>query len=185
MWARSGNARQCCLADACLPALHVGVSWGQKCHTGVTGAKSPHCWLQQSSMRLSLEREALFTLENHSHLPSPLQEKVLTHVIIFFNLFIFYWRIIAFQYCVGFCYISTWISHRYTYISFFLNLPPIPSYPFRLLQSLGLSSLRHTANSHRLSILHMVVHIFPLLFFSCYNFDLFTLIPSHNRYQFH
>ena len=34
-----------------------------------------------------------------------------------------------------------------------------PSHPSRLLQSLGLSSLSHTANSHWLSILHMVVHI--------------------------
>ena len=46
-------------------------------------------------------------------------------------------------------------------------------------------SLSHTANSHWLSILHMVVHIFPLLLFSCYNFNLFTLIPSHNGYQFY
>jgi len=45
--------------------------------------ESPHSWLQQSSMRRSLEREAPFTPENHSHLHSPLQEKVLTHVIIF------------------------------------------------------------------------------------------------------
>ena len=26
----------------------------------------------------------------------------------------FNWRIIALQYCAGFCYTSTWISHRYT-----------------------------------------------------------------------
>ena len=25
---------------------------------------------------------------------------------------IFHWKIIAFQYCFGFCHISTWISHR-------------------------------------------------------------------------
>ena len=29
------------------------------------------------------------------------------------NVFIFNWRIIAWQYCVGFCHTSTWISHRY------------------------------------------------------------------------
>ena len=31
------------------------------------------------------------------------------------NLFVFIWRIIALQCCVGFCHISTWISHRYAY----------------------------------------------------------------------
>ena len=41
------------------------------------------------------------------------------------NLFIFYWRIIALQYFVVFCQISTWVSHRYTYIPSLLNLPPV------------------------------------------------------------
>ena len=41
----------------------------------------------------------------------------------FFNLFIFNWRIIALQCCVGFCHTSTWISHRYTYIPSLLKLP--------------------------------------------------------------
>ena len=44
----------------------------------------------------------------------------------FYNLF-FYWRIIALQNFVVFCQASTWISHRYTYIPYLLNLPPIPS----------------------------------------------------------
>ena len=39
------------------------------------------------------------------------------------NLFIFNWRIIALQYCVGFCHTSTWIIHRYTYVPSFLNIP--------------------------------------------------------------
>ena len=34
----------------------------------------------------------------------------------FFNLFIFNWRIIALQYCIGSCHTSTWISQRYTYV---------------------------------------------------------------------
>ena len=41
----------------------------------------------------------------------------------FFNLF-FYWWIIALQIFVVFCQTSTWISHRYTYIPYLLNLPP-------------------------------------------------------------
>ena len=32
---------------------------------------------------------------------------------IFFHLFIFSWRIIALQYCVGFWNVSTWTSHRH------------------------------------------------------------------------
>jgi len=39
------------------------------------------------------------------------------HVLaIFFNLFIFNWRVIALQYCVDFYQTSTWISHRYTHV---------------------------------------------------------------------
>ena len=33
-------------------------------------------------------------------------------------------RIIALLRCVGFCHTWTWISHRYTYVSSLLNLPP-------------------------------------------------------------
>ena len=41
------------------------------------------------------------------------------------KLFIFNSRIIALQYCVGFCHTSTWISHRYTYVSLpWTSLPP-------------------------------------------------------------
>ena len=39
--------------------------------------------------------------------------------------------------------------------------PPAPSHPSRLSQSPGLSSLSHTANSHWLSILHVLVYMFP------------------------
>ena len=39
--------------------------------------------------------------------------------------------------------------------------PPTPSHPARLLQSSGLRSLSHTAGSHWLSILHMVVYMLP------------------------
>ena len=44
-----------------------------------------------------------------------------------------------------------------------------PSHPSRLSQSTGLRSWCHTANSHLLSILHMVVYMFP-----CY-----SVRPSH------
>ena len=49
---------------------------------------------------------------------------ILPEIQFFKNPFIFDWRIIALQYCVGFCHTATWISHRYTYAPFLLNLPP-------------------------------------------------------------
>ena len=41
--------------------------------------------------------------------------------------------------------------------------PPTPSHPSRLSQSMALSSLSHTASSHWLSVLHMVVTMFLIL----------------------
>ena len=38
--------------------------------------------------------------------------------------FIFNWKIIAVQYCVGFCHTSSWISHRYTHVPSLLKLSP-------------------------------------------------------------
>ena len=76
------------------------------------------------------------------------------------NFFIFYWRIIALQNFVVFCQTSIWISHWYTYVPSLLTLPShlsSPSYPSRLIQSPHLSFLGHIADSHWLSILHMVV----------------------------
>ena len=40
------------------------------------------------------------------------------------NFFIFNWRKVASQYCVGLCQTSTWVSHRYTCDPSFLSLPP-------------------------------------------------------------
>ena len=64
------------------------------------------------------------------------------------------------QYCVGFCYSSTCISHRYTYVPSLWSPPPIsiPPHPSRLSQSTGLSSLCHISNSHLLFILHMLMY---------------------------
>ena len=42
----------------------------------------------------------------------------------FKNLFIFNWRIIASQYCVGFYQTSTWISCRFTLVPSQLSIPP-------------------------------------------------------------
>ena len=60
------------------------------------------------------------------------------HSSIFFK-FIFNWRIIALQCCVGFCHTSTWISHRCVCVCVFLpsrtSLPP--------------PSLSHPSSCHR------------------------------------
>ena len=43
-----------------------------------------------------------------------------------YNLFNLNWRIITLQYCVGFCHVSTWISHRYTYVCSWLYNHSVP-----------------------------------------------------------
>ena len=75
----------------------------------------------------------------------------------FFNLR-FNWRIIDLQNFVVFCQTSTWISHRYPYIPSLLNLPfPVLSHHSRLILNPCLNFLSHTANSHWVSILHVVM----------------------------
>ena len=73
-----------------------------------------------------------------------------------------------------FCHTLAWIGHRYTYAPSLLNpLPaPTPSPPSRLSQSPSLSSPSHAANSHWLSVLHMVMYTFP-----CYSLK--SSLPLH------
>ena len=74
------------------------------------------------------------------HISAP---ECLLFIWISFLKFIVNWRIIALQYCIGFCHISTWVCHRYTYVLSLLNLlptlhsipPSTPSQPSRLSQS--------------------------------------------------
>ena len=66
--------------------------------------------------------------QSDSALPGTNRSVAKTHS--FFSCFVFYWKIFALQNFV-FCQTSTWISHRYTYISSLLNLPRISlSIPF-------------------------------------------------------
>ena len=51
----------------------------------------------------------------------------LLHSFIFNFEFIFNWRIISSQNCVGFYQISVWISHEYIYVCFLLQLPFHPT----------------------------------------------------------
>ena len=101
--------------------------------------------------------------------------------ILFYFLFIFNWRIIALQYCVSFCHISTWISHRHTYVPLhtyvlhtYICLSshfPLHPTPLGCHRAPGLSSLHHIANFHWLSVLHMVMYMFQ-----CYSFN--SSLPS-------
>ena len=115
----------------------------------------------------------------------------------FFNKYIFNWRIITFQYHVGFCHTSTWIVHRYTYAPSLLNsLPPL-SHPSKLSQSIGLSSLSHRANwlssfkygNVHVSLLHSVCPTpsSPHLPVSTSQFSMSTspLLPWRQVHQYH
>ena len=82
------------------------------------------------------------------------------------NFFFFkhlYWSIIALQWCVSFCFITKWISYRYTYIPIYppscVSHPPSLFHPSRWTQNTELISLCYVADSHYLSILHLVVYI--------------------------
>ena len=60
-----------------------------------------------------------------------------------------YWSIIAFQWCVSFCFITKWISYTYTYIPISpascVSLPPSLYHPSRWSQSTELISRKHSA----------------------------------------
>ena len=83
-------------------------------------------------------------------------------IFFFKSVFIFNWRIIALQYCVGFCHTLTWTNRRDTYISTLVNLPPtsLPIPPSMSSWSTGPSTLYHSANSHWLSVLHVATCMF-------------------------
>ena len=69
------------------------------------------------------------------------------HSFGFLNKFIFNWKIIALQCCVGFCHITTWISHG-TYMSppFLFSLPfCCPPTPLACHRALLTPSLKETS----------------------------------------
>ena len=66
-------------------------------------------------------------------------------------------RIIALQRCAGFCHTPTWTCHRSSDAPPSWTSLPLPPYPIPR----GCHSSRHhTANSHWLSVLHMVKYMF-------------------------
>ena len=104
------------------------------------------------------------------------------------------------QYWFDFCYTSTRINHRCTYVYSLLRLPPT-SDPFSFLQvikSPSLSSLNHTENFHWISILHMFVYMLPCHFFllilsflslplsiSLFSMSASSLLPCEQVHQYH
>ena len=83
----------------------------------------------------------------------------------------FNWRLIALQYCGGFCHTFTWISHGCTFVPHpdppsHLPHHPIPQgHP----SAPALSTLSHALNLDWRSISHMIIYMFQ-----CY-----SLKPSH------
>ena len=75
--------------------------------------------------------------------------QIIVHFLVIFlnNLFVFNWQIIALQYCVGFCHTSKWISHRYTYITFLLNLLPLHHTPLHSFAKSNRSCLQKKKNN--------------------------------------
>ena len=74
--------------------------------------------------------------------------------------FIFHWRIIALQCCVGFWHTTMCISYKYTFIPFLLDIfPPPASHSFQSSQSTELSSLYFTHSNVYVSVL--LSQLFP------------------------
>ena len=107
-----------------------------------------HLMLSCRSLRLSSFLFILFSLlcsisviltipSSSSLIHSSASDTVLICSRVFYFSFIFNRRILALQYCVGFCHASTWISHWYTYDPpSWTSFPPlIPCHPSKLSQS--------------------------------------------------
>ena len=83
--------------------------------------------------------------------------------VIFGLHFFFNWRVVALQCCVGFCHAATWSATGIHMSPLSWTPFPFPAlpHPSRLSQNTGFSFLCHRANSRLVSILHMVVCMFP------------------------
>ena len=79
----------------------------------------------------------------------------------FLKFIYFNWRLIAFQYCGGFCHTLTWISHRCTCAPCpepLYHLLPHPI-PLGFPSAPALSALFHALNLNWSSISHMVIYM--------------------------
>ena len=121
-----------------LRALQIGVLTKQEVKLSISALRDFFLFLQQWT------RVCLFKNLSAWWITWPLKTAN-QHSCLFKN-FLFNWRIIALQCCVGFCHTSTWFSHRYVYVLSPLDLPST-SHPSRLSQSTKLSSLCYTTTS--------------------------------------
>ena len=83
----------------------------------------------------------------------------------FLKFIYFNWRLIAFQYCGGFCHTLTWISHRCTCAPCpepLYHLLPHPI-PLGFPSAPALSALFHALNLNWSSISHMVIYISQII----------------------
>ena len=89
------------------------------------------------------------------------EEKVVHNSITFFCFLI--WKIIALQCCVGFCYTTTWISYKYTYIPLLLSLPPTQPHPTPSIIFWWASLIGITRSTHLETYsIHTIVKILPV-----------------------
>ena len=113
-----------------------------------------------------------------SYLKNLMKYSIIPGNITFFFLFLkFYWTLITFQYCGGFCHTFTWISHGCTCV-------PHPEPPSHLSPHLipqghpsapGLNTLSHASNLDWWSVSHMIIYMFQ-----CYSLKSFhpRLLPQ-------
>ena len=133
----------------------------------------PQTWSFQSSISFI---STLGFINNKVHQPCSYPNLLVNLSLVGFHQgskpFFFIWRIIALQWCVGFCHITTWISHNHLYICVCVCVcvcvsaplkPPSPLllHPSRSSQSTSLGSLCCAAALHQLSVSHMVVLYMP------------------------
>ena len=105
----------------------------------------------------------------------PLRVKWPSFFKIYFN-----WRLIILQYCGGFCYTLTWISHRCTCVHCPKPASHLPPHPISLgwPSAPALSALFHASNLGWLSISHMVTYMFQFYSLKSSNLHLLPQSPK-------
>ena len=78
--------------------------------------------------------------------------------------FVFNWRIMALQCCIGFCHTSPWVSHRYTYDPSLVNPPPTSPHPLACRRAPGLSALCRAANLQFIHFANSGVYVSMVFF---------------------
>ena len=128
-WPGAGEGTSECslLGFASVVGLRVGGAGSYPCRArwGL-GRKEVHDWCHCSLLKPVCRRPPIAEgCWDIRHTSSCWNHQLDTGLGFYFFLkFLFNWRIIALQYCVGFCSTSAWVSDGYTYVPSILNLPP-------------------------------------------------------------